>query len=298
MPSSALVDPTSDEVMALIVASVPDITTEQLTNITEAYISFRSNQADILKQRQPKGKGSARNGKTKGKTKGKAGKNQNRATTRGGGAALRQLDTEFLATGRAFLNEDQQAGWDECAAVVDLSPPLAQKRKGQQEGTPPTAGSLAPPLDLSTIDGDQFHLSGDSDKPTIVQFGSYTCPIFRKHAPEMEAIQRKYSQKANFVLVYGYEAHPIGSKHTPANERDGVAVAQHTNEAERIAAAREAVNALKISTTVLIDEIDNDITNTWGGHPNAGYIISTDGTIHSTMKVIDPVAVEQYLDAL
>jgi hypothetical protein len=285
LPATDLVNPTEDAVMQYVVSAVPNVTDEQIRGIYDLYTAFRADQAKTVARM-------ARMRASLGRA-GEAG--QAPPPRRGQQARLDQMETDFLAAGRLLLTPEQYPAWDECAVAVDLSPPesAAVARPGAI-----VVGAAAPPFTLNALGGGEVSLAAMAGKPVIVEFGSYTCPIFRGNAAEMRALATKYADKAHFVLVYGYEAHTNDGWQVNANQRDGILYNQPTTLPERVAIAKEAVTKLSIASTVAIDGLDNAVTDGWEGHPNVGVIIGPDGKVVSTMGIVDPVEIDKYLSSL
>lgn len=57
-------------------------------------------------------------------------------------------------------------------------------------------------MDLSAIIGEQ---------PVVLQLGSHSCPVYRYRRFDIFALQREYADRADFVVVYTQEAHPVRS---------------------------------------------------------------------------------------
>lgn len=49
----------------------------------------------------------------------------------------------------------------------------------------PKPGSPAPEFRLETLDGDSLSLAEVRGRPVVLEFGSYTCPIFCGHVESM-----------------------------------------------------------------------------------------------------------------
>jgi thiol-disulfide isomerase/thioredoxin len=138
-------------------------------------------------------------------------------------------------------------------------------------------GQAAPNFTLSTPDGQQeVQLSNLRGKPTVLIFGSCTCPPFVASLKAVEQLHAKYKDKVHFYLVYVREAHPI----------DGWALAKNQFQvktpktlAERQELATTFAEKLKLSIPVLVDSIDDKTNATYAGWPNRMVIVSADGKI-------------------
>ena len=71
----------------------------------------------------------------------------------------------------------------------------------------PKPGQTAPGFRLETVDGATISLNELRGRPVVLEFGSYTCPIFCAHIGPMEAIARRHPE-AVFLVIYTREALP------------------------------------------------------------------------------------------
>ena len=72
-------------------------------------------------------------------------------------------------------------------------------------------GNLAPDSQLISVDGKSRRSLLDfnrGSRPLVVNFCSWTCPIFRARVDEFLSIVREFSDAADFLTVYIEEAHP------------------------------------------------------------------------------------------
>lgn len=73
-------------------------------------------------------------------------------------------------------------------------------------------GQKSPNPVLFSVDGSTTSKLLDwtrGDRPLVVNFGSYTCPVFMARLREFGEIVDKFSNVADFVTIYIEEAHPI-----------------------------------------------------------------------------------------
>ena len=64
---------------------------------------------------------------------------------------------------------------------------------------------------LVSLDGKDYLRLLDfakGNRPLVVNFGSYSCPVFTEKLAQFEVLVQKYSDVADFVVVYIEEAHP------------------------------------------------------------------------------------------
>ncbi len=166
----------------------------------------------------------------------------------------------------------------------------------------PREGERAPDFTLQTLDGQTMRLSDYVGKrPIALEFGSYTCPVFRKKHPSMEKLYRRYGDgPVLFLVIYAVEAHPKGDPSpysgeewvTGPNKKSGILFRQPTNKAQRKELAKKAQSALDINITMLIDDMQNSTWKAYGQAPNAAYIIGVDGRIKLRQGWFEPVKFE------
>jgi thiol-disulfide isomerase/thioredoxin len=85
-----------------------------------------------------------------------------------------------------------------CAGLLFLSPALL--RAQDVIGIP--VGETPPAVTLESINGDSVALSQwIGQKPVIVEFWATWCPICAELLPRMEAAQKKFGDRAEFLVV-------------------------------------------------------------------------------------------------
>tara|TARA_Y100000310_G_C20214202_1_gene592781 strand:+ start:249 stop:623 length:375 start_codon:yes stop_codon:yes gene_type:complete len=123
-------------------------------------------------------------------------------------------------------------------------------------------------------------------------------------------MQSDYDGRVQFIIIYGVEAHPVGSacpytgeewKTSASHDKGGNPLTQPATYQERVAQSTQMVRELGITIPVLIDEMDNPLWCTYGPAPNIAYLIDSDGKIIGKQGWYDPqlmkVAIEEYLDS-
>lgn len=146
-------------------------------------------------------------------------------------------------------------------------------------------GSEAPDFELATVDGRTIALRDFRGRPVVLEFGSYTCPIFCGHLPSMESVAREFPEAA-FLVVYVREAHP------------GEATPEHRTSTDKIAAARRLLRDEAITRTVLIDDIEGTVHRAYGGAWDPVYVIGADGRVLFRRAWNSPGEVAECLRAL
>ena len=73
------------------------------------------------------------------------------------------------------------------------------------------AGDCAPDSHVFAVDGRSRHQLLDfseGNRPLVINFCSWTCPVFRARVDQFLSIVREFSDLADFLTVYVEEAHP------------------------------------------------------------------------------------------
>jgi len=85
-----------------------------------------------------------------------------------------------------------------CVGLLSLAPALLSAQ--DVIGIP--VGETPPPVTLESLNGDSVPLSQwIGKKPVIVEFWATWCPICAELLPRMEAAQKKYGDRAAFLVV-------------------------------------------------------------------------------------------------
>jgi Spy/CpxP family protein refolding chaperone len=158
-------------------------------------------------------------------------------------------------------------------------------------------GAPAPDFDLKKLDGQNLQLSAYKGKIVLIIFGSYTSPSFRQRVPQLERLRREYGTRINPIIIYTSENHPVGQWEVQRNKEQGISVEQPAEMDARIALARRAREALKITVPMVIDTMDDATMTAYGGTTNAAILIGRDGTILARQKWFEPYALRGEIDA-
>jgi len=104
------------------------------------------------------------------------------------------------------------------------------------------------------------------DRPVVLEFGSYTCPIFCAHIGPME-VGAQHHPEAVFLVIYIREAHP------------GEAVTEHrtVDDKRRAALRRRADEPLR--RTVLLDDLGGTVHRAYGQAWDSAYVIDHNGIV-------------------
>jgi hypothetical protein len=92
-------------------------------------------------------------------------------------------------------------------------------------------------------------------------------------------LHRRVSGRAQIYFVYIAEAHAVNEWQTDSNEEAGIRVAQHTTLDERIREARTGAERLGLSMPLLVDTMDNAVSETFAAWPERIYMLGGDGRI-------------------
>lgn len=95
----------------------------------------------------------------------------------------------------------------------------------------------------------------------------------------MEELHRRFRDRAEVVFVYIAEAHATDEWQLPANLDEDVLVAQHTTLEDRLAAARRGVERLRLTMPVLVDGMDDAVSEAFSAWPERLYVVERGGRI-------------------
>ncbi len=142
-------------------------------------------------------------------------------------------------------------------------------------------GDMAPDFALGTADGEStVSLSSFRDqRPVVLLFGSYSCPMFRRQFGGLKQIHEQYKDRAEFLMVYIQEAHPSDGITLRENHYEGIRIAQHQTLDERRQAAATCAAALDGALSVLVDTMDNGLRKEYAAWPARVYVVGEDGRI-------------------
>lgn len=148
-------------------------------------------------------------------------------------------------------------------------------------GSGPVLESEAPDFTLIDSDGKtQITLSKlVGEKPLILVFGNFTCGPFREHAGSLYVLGRRYRDRANFLIVYTREAHPADGWVLPDNQQAGVNHEQPRDYGSRAKLARICRRDLDIEMPMVVDTMNDAVTESYSGMPNRLYLIDRQGKI-------------------
>lgn len=191
-------------------------------------------------------------------------------------------ETEFLS-----LQDLQEALSPAGMPPRDPAPSKATLLKGlfrQEIGSMKPGPSLnepAPKFALKNTTGDLEYALADhiGKKPLVLIFGNFTCGPFRMASGDVEKLYERYSDLAEFALVYVREAHPTDGWHMPSNDRHEVKLAQPQTLEARGAVASTCQAKLGLKMPMLVDTIDDYVGTNYSGMPSRLYLIDRQGRV-------------------
>ncbi len=149
----------------------------------------------------------------------------------------------------------------------------------------PRPGDPAPDFELEDLDGRPVRLGSLRGRPVVLEFGSYTCPIFSDRVVDMERLAARHPE-AEFVVVVVREAHP------------GEVTGPHRTRADKRQAARRLAMEEGLRRRVLVDDLEGTVHGAYGGAWNPVYVIDSEGRVVFRRAWNHPGEVEQALAAL
>ena len=85
--------------------------------------------------------------------------------------------------------------------------------------------------------------------------------------------------RANVAFVYIAEAHAVDEWQLASNVDESVLLRQHTTLDERFAAAREGVERLGLTMPVLVDGMDDAVSEAFAAWPERLYVAAPGGRL-------------------
>jgi len=95
----------------------------------------------------------------------------------------------------------------------------------------------------------------------------------------LERLHKEYRGKAAFFVVYIREAHPSDGWVMPANERQGISIADPKTYEERAKVAAEACRKMETAIPCLVDGIDNAVNAAYAAWPDRLHVVDKEGKI-------------------
>jgi hypothetical protein len=173
-----------------------------------------------------------------------------------------------------------------------------------QSGQP---GEPMPELVLHDLEGNHQQLSRCWEKqPALLVTMSLSCGRTRRHARALQRLSRRFKHYINTAIIYVVEAHPIDAPSpyadgiwlTPLNEIAGIHCAQPRTLEERIELARQLRRRFRLSTSMLIDPLDDRAWRALGSAPNVAILVHRDGRIAVKQGWFEPQEMARAITAL
>jgi thiol-disulfide isomerase/thioredoxin len=196
----------------------------------------------------------------------------------------RSGDMEELVGNIESLDRDRRS-FD----VLGFSVLLTDNTKLRIRAPDVTLGDPAHPFELPKLNlaGDGRATAGEivqipnkaRNQPTVVLFGSYTCPLSRRFIAAVAELHECFQDRLAFFFVYIREAHPEPGRVLQENRKLGIAIREATSGTERTSVAGTCALRLGMRIPVLIDAIDNSVAELYQAWPARLYLIGADGRI-------------------
>lgn len=132
----------------------------------------------------------------------------------------------------------------------------------------PSPGQRIVDFDLPTLDGGRFRSQDLAETaPTLMVFGSYTCPVTESSAAGLRDLHARFGECVQIVMVNVREAHP------------GARVPQPRSPEQKCAHAVLLRDVHNFPFAVAIDDIAGSLHRAMGPKPNSAYLLGRDGSI-------------------
>jgi len=126
-------------------------------------------------------------------------------------------------------------------------------------------------------------------KPTVLVFGSYTCPKLRFSAAELKRIAEQFRGEVDFRLVYIREAHAEGGEESQwqstINIKEGISLAPARTLTEKQDHAALCLRKLDLGFPALVDGMDGAAETAWQAWPSRVYVIGLDGKVSFSTRL-------------
>lgn len=173
--------------------------------------------------------------------------------------------------------------------------PAASSGRSSSDEKRLAVGDPLPDFVYKRVDGKTFDSARFRGEPIVLMFGSYTSPAFRDNAPAFERLESQLGRRARLEIIYTAEAHPAGEWEVQRNIDEKISVKRHETEADRLAAARLAVEKLGLKADVLIEPMGEPLSTALNAAPNGAIVVARDGKILSIQRWFDPHRTEREL---
>ena len=174
------------------------------------------------------------------------------------------------------------------------------------EAAAPKPGDTAPDFEAERMSGggqrsgDRIKLSDFRGTPVALQFGSYTCPVWRAQIDRFNEIYEDLKNQYQFLTVYTREAHPEDGWQVEINRDQDVVYHQPVTLDARARIAGTCLARHGIRMPVLLDDMEDSITTAYSGSPERLYLIDEEGLVvhRSVPGPFQMNAIETWYEAL
>jgi len=152
---------------------------------------------------------------------------------------------------------------------------------------PLSVGDTAPDFRLTpydtTLAGPEANLLSKIEaKPVVLIFGSATCGLTKRNAPEIRRIYEAYRDRADFAFVYMKDAHPSGKSVQIGEEQ--VRLDQPRTMDHRLKLIPHLLNRTQFTMPIYVDDMLGSGRKSYGSFHLAAYIIGVDGKLAFVRK--------------
>ena len=123
-------------------------------------------------------------------------------------------------------------------------------------------------LSMWTLAGEEISLDAvlqehqDQNKMTILNIGSFTCPVWRERQGKVQDLARQYSDHVTCITTYVREAHASDEWALDMNEKADISYPKPTTTEERIVIARRAKREMMIDDAIVyVDGVEKNAIN-------------------------------------
>ena len=142
-------------------------------------------------------------------------------------------------------------------------------------------------LSMWTIEGDEVSLDSvlqayqDENKMTILNLGSFTCPVWRERQEKVQKLAKLYSKHVSSICIYVREAHASDEWMLDMNEKLEISYPKPQTIEDRIGIAKRAKEELMdADALVYVDGVkDNAINKAYSAVPIRICVIDASGDL-------------------
>jgi tetratricopeptide (TPR) repeat protein len=186
------------------------------------------------------------------------------------GAAHSKLGEVYAKAGLKNDAAREKALGGKYAVKEDAAP-----QPGLKNGTPAPRMRLA----KSAGAGDLEIAAPEKGKATVLVFGSYSCPNFRKAAPVLNELSQTLAKQVSFLQVYIREAHSTEQWQSTVNERENVQLAPVSSAGQKQEYAMLCQRKLHLRFPAVVDGLDDAAEKAYQAWPSRVYVLSADGHV-------------------